>query len=63
MGWVGRIDDAAIDFGLGDGRLLKIVVLPLKALMLKDNLAEGNSVPQKVEAQAAEAEEEFKDIL
>jgi len=43
-GWTGT------DLGLG----LKLVVLPLNALMLKDNFAEGHSM---------QTESGFKDIL
>jgi hypothetical protein len=59
------------NFELGGGaHLLKFVVLPLNALMLKDNLAEGASDAKTQSAvptqRVAEAEAEvkgFKDIL
>jgi predicted signal transduction protein with EAL and GGDEF domain len=39
-GWVG-VGVGVEDFGAGAAHLPKFVVLPLKALMLKDNFASG----------------------
>jgi len=36
IGWIGK----GSDFGFGAGQRLKLVVLPLKALMLRENFAE-----------------------
>jgi hypothetical protein len=47
-GWTGTV------LGVGRGQRLKWVVLPLNALMLKDNFAEGPSM---------QTESGFKDIL
>ena len=62
-GWVGvkvddddDDDDDDNDFGVGAAHLPKLVVLPLNALMLKDNLASGATV-------AEDAETGFKGIL
>ena len=53
-GWTG-MGRGTVVFGLGQERL-KLVVFPLNALMLKDNLAQGD------EASTAE-KSGFKDIL
>jgi hypothetical protein len=42
---------------------LKFVVLPLNALMFKENLAEGDSDANAESHAEAEAEKGFKDIL
>ena len=57
-GWTG-LKDVDVDVDLGEGRRLKFVVLPLNALILKVNFAEGDS-----DAKAwSERVEGFKDIL
>jgi hypothetical protein len=48
------------DFGLGAGQRLKLVVLPLKALIFRENLEEG-LVKLNVKSQGHSVEEEVED--
>jgi len=60
-GWTGTVVNIA--FGFGAGPRLKFVVLPLNALMFKENLAEGDSDANAESQVEAEVEKGFKDIL
>jgi hypothetical protein len=61
-GWMMGIgnDD---DLGFGAGQRLKFVVLPLNALMFRENFASGAAAAEAVAQDTQKAAEGFKDIL
>jgi len=60
-GWMMGIGND--DLGFGAGQRLKFVVLPLNALMFRENFESGAAAAEAVAQDTQKAAEGFKDIL